>query len=259
MNATDYLEKGFLNVLRGTTLTAPGSIYLGLYLSSPGESGTEGAETDYDGYARQAITFSAPAAMSGGIGIQSLGQLNFPAARTAAGTIQYVGLCDSPSGGNVLAYGPLAEPIVIRVGEAPVLLAGEVQLYLLNDLSASYKTKFLNVFRGESIAGVSPCLALWNGDPENKGAELTGDNYARVALTFAAPAAAESGQTVLVTSTDAAFNRPTTEWGNWTHTTVQDASSGGEPIYISAEAAPAAVKKGYMPIFAAGDVRLAVN
>lgn len=259
MNATDYLEKGFLNILRGTALTAPAAIYLGLFLSSPGEAGTEGTEADYDGYARQPVTFSAPAAMNGGLGIQSLEQLNFPVARTAAGTIQYVGLCDSPSGGNVLAYGPLTEAIVIRVGEAPVLLAGEVQLYLLNDLSAAYKTKLLNVFRSESIAGVSPCLALWNGDPENKGAELTGDNYARVPLTFAAPAAADSGQTVLVTSADAAFNRPTSEWGNWTHTTVQDAASGGEPIYISVEAAPALVKKGYMPIFAAGDVRLAVN
>lgn len=259
MNATDYLEKGFLNVLRGTTFSAPASVYLGLYLSSPGESGSEGTETDYDGYARQPITFSAPAAMSGGLGIQSLEQLNFPVARTAAGTIQYVGVCDSPSGGNVLAYGPLTEAIVIRVGEAPVMLAGEVQLYLLNDLSTAYKTKLLNLFRAESINGVSPCLALWNGDPENRGAELTGGNYARVALTFAAPAAADSGQTVLVTSTDAAFNRPTSEWGNWTHTTVQDAASGGEPIYISAEAAPTMVKKGYMPIFAAGDVRLAVN
>ena len=72
MYASDYLETGFLNVLRGMTFTAPAKCYLALFLNDPGESGTIGTEIAYAGYARKAIDFSEPAAINGGIGIQNL-------------------------------------------------------------------------------------------------------------------------------------------------------------------------------------------
>ena len=36
MYACDYLETGFLNVLRGVTFAAPTKVYLALFLNDPG-------------------------------------------------------------------------------------------------------------------------------------------------------------------------------------------------------------------------------
>lgn len=259
MNATDYLESGFLNVLRGQTFAAPANIYLGLFLSSPGETGAAGAEVSYSGYARQLVTFSVPAASGAAVSIQSQAQLTFPKAVTAGGTALHVGLFDSLSGGNCLAYGSLSEGITIAIGESPVVLAGDIKLSLSGQLSTAYKTKLLNLFRGQSITGVSPYLSLWNGDPENSGAELSGGSYARVGVTFSAPAAADSGQMVLEASGGATFPRPTASWGTWAYTALMDAASDGAPICVVQEAAASEIKSGYRPTFEAADIRVALN
>ena len=77
MYACDYLETGFLNVLRGVTFAAPTKVYLALFLNDPGDSGTAGTEISYAGYARMEIAFSEPAVSNGGIGIQNLSDITF--------------------------------------------------------------------------------------------------------------------------------------------------------------------------------------
>ena len=49
MYACDYLETGFLNVLRGVTFAAPTKVYLALFLNDPGDSGAAGTEISYAG------------------------------------------------------------------------------------------------------------------------------------------------------------------------------------------------------------------
>ena len=71
MYACNYLENGFLNILRGTAFTAPARCWLALYLNDPGETGTAGTEVSYPGYARKDISFSAPASMNSGMAIIS--------------------------------------------------------------------------------------------------------------------------------------------------------------------------------------------
>lgn len=259
MNATDYLESGFLNVLRGQTFAAPANIYLGLFLSSPGENGEAGTEVSYSGYARQVVAFSVPAASGAAVSIQSLAQMTFPKAQTAGGTAMHVGLFDSLSGGNCLAYGALSEGITIALGESPVVLAGDIKLSLAGQLSVAYKTALLNLFRGISITGVSPYLSLWNGNPEDAGAEMAGGSYARVAVTFSAPTAADSGQMVLEAAAGATFPRPTASWGTWAYTALMDAAADGAPICIVQEASAAEIKSGYRPTFEAADIRVALN
>ena len=39
MYATNYLERSFLNILKNITFTAPEEVYIGLYLTNPGEEG----------------------------------------------------------------------------------------------------------------------------------------------------------------------------------------------------------------------------
>lgn len=259
MYACDYLEKGVLNTLLGVTFPAPSKCYLALYLSDPGESGSAGVEVSYTGYQRMEVQFSAPAQAGGGLGIQSLSDLTFPTPPSAVGTVTHIGVLDSLVGGNMLARVELVEPLSIGAEEPPVLLAGDVLLYLTGDLSRAWMTRVLDLFRGQSIQGTTPHYSLWNGSPEAGGSELSGANYQRVPLPFSAPAEQSSGQVLVRNSAPASFPRPTTAWGTWTHTAVYTAASSGEPIWIKARAEPKEIKRGYMPRIAEGSVVLGLN
>lgn len=259
MYACDYLENGVLNVLRGVTFPAPAAVYLGLFLNDPGEDGASGTEVSYAGYKRIGIDFSAPADTNGGVGVQNLEDVTFPTPVAAAGTITHIGILDSLTGGNMLCRGELTEPLVIGAEEPPVFLAGDVMFYLTGNLSRAWKTKVLNVLRGQTIQGIAPYFSLWNGSPESAGSELSGDNYARVALTFGAPKEQTSGQVLMRNSEAAAFNRPSTAWGTWTHSAIFSASSSGEPVYVKALVESVELKKGYMPTIAEGAIEVGIN
>ena len=259
MYACDYLENGILNALRGITFPAPAKCYLALYLNDPGETGTGGTEAVYTGYKRMEIDFSVPADFNGGTGIQNLTDITFPTPPAAAGTITHIGVLDSLSGGNMLARGELVEPLVIGAEEPPVFLAGDVLFYLTGNLSKAWKAKVLNVFRGQSIQGITPHFSLWNGSPESSGSELSGDNYHRVPITFGAPSEQASGQVVARNSTPAAFPRPSTAWGTWTWSALYSAETSGEPVYIKALTEPVELKRGYMPTIAEGAVEVGIN
>jgi len=259
MYATDYLEENFLNVMKGITFTAPANLYLGLYLSNPSETGTAGTEVIYPGYARKLVTFSAPAAESGGIGIKNESQIGFATSPANVGTVTHIGVSNSISGGNMLAYGELTEPLEISMGDAPVLLAGEIVFYLTGNLSNAYKTKFLNVFRKTNMTGISTYFALYSGNPEAGGSELSGANYARVPVTFSASTELASGQRQIENSTAAQFSRPSTNWGTWVYSALTDAVSGGSPVWVQARTPNKAIMKGYMPVVAAGNLRVAIN
>jgi len=259
MYACDYLETGMLNVLRGITFAAPAKCYLALYLSDPGESGAGGTEAGYTGYKRMEIDFSAPADTNGGTGVQNMTDITFPTPADAAGTITHIGVLDSLTGGNMLARGELVEPLVIGVEEPPVFLAGDVLFYLTGNLSKAWKTKVLNVLRGISVQGITPWFSLWNGSPESSGFELSGDNYQRVALTFGAPAEQTSGQIIIRSAQAAAFPRPSTPWGTWTHSALYSAETAGEPVCVKALTEPVELKRGYMPTIAEGAVEVGIN
>lgn len=259
MYACDYLENGFLNVLRGVTFTAPAKCYLALFLNDPGESGQAGTEISYNGYTRMEIEFSEPAAMNSGIGIQNVIDIAFPAPSESAGTVTHIGIMDSLTGGNMLARGELSESLVIGAGEPPVFLAGDVVFYLTGNMSRTYKTRLLNFFRGTTIQGVSAFLSLWNGSPESAGSELSGDNYARVRLTFAAPSEQSSGQLLMANSLPASFNRPSTAWGLWNFSAIYTEPSGGEPVYVQQLTEGINIRKGYMPTIEEGAIKVGLN
>lgn len=259
MYACDFLERGFLNILRGTTFSAPSDCWLGLYISNPGESGTGGVEVSYSGYIRKRISFSSPAAMSGGIGIQNIEEITFATPSAAAGTITHIGVLDSQTGGNMLARGELTEPLIIGANEPPVFLPGDVMFYLNGNISNDYKKRLMNIFRGQSIQGISPCMSLWNGSPEAAGAELSGNNYERVQLTFDAPSEQASGQLLTKNSLAVSFNRPSTDWGNWSWSAIYSAKTGGEPVLIQQLSSETPIKRGYMPTFAAGAIKVGLN
>lgn len=259
MYACDYLENGVLNALRGVTFAAPAKCYLALYLNDPGENGAAGTEVSYTGYARKEIQFSVPADSNGGIGVQNLADITFPTPPAAAGTITHIGVLDSLMGGNMLVRGELVEPLIVGAEEPPVFLAGDVLFYLTGDLSRAWKTKVLNLLRGNSITGITPHFSLWNGSPESSGSELSGNNYQRIPITFGAPVEQPSGQIIARNSAPASFPRPSTAWGLWSWSALYSAKTSGEPVYLKALTEPKELKRGYMPTIAEGAVEIGIN
>lgn len=259
MYACDYLENGFLNALRGVSFPAPAKCYLALFLNDPGESGVLGTEISYSGYVRKEISFSEPAPINGGIGVQNTSDITFAAPPDAAGTVTHIGVMDSAVGGNMLARGELTESLVIGANEPPVFLAGDVQFYMTGSLSNAYKAKLLNLLRGLTLQGVTPHFSLWNGSPEASGAELSGDNYIRAAITFSAPEEQSSGQKLVSNTVKVTFPRPSTLWGTWTHSAIYSAQTAGEPIFIQVLQESVQLKKGYMPVIEAGALKVGLN
>ena len=258
MFATDYYESMMLNTLRGTTATAPTKIYMGLFLSNPGETGTGGTEVSYTGYQRQEVTFSAPAVLSGGIGFQNIADITFPTTSVALGSVTHVGILDSQTGGNMLLYGEFTEALTVEANESPVVASGEAQWWITGGMSTAYKTKMLNLLRGTSVSGFSPYLAIYNGSPEDGGAELSGDNDARSAITFSAPASQVGGQSQIANSGRLATPRASTSWGTMTHIAVMDASTSGQPVFYASRSAKA-FRKGMMLIYEDGTLKLSIN
>ena len=259
MYASNYFEQKILNTAKGATLAAPSTVYVSLYLSNPGDE-NGGTEVSYDGYKRQAISFAAPVSQSGGIrAIRNSAQVTFPVAANDVGTATHIAIMDAQTGGNMLCYSPIADPLLIKANTEPTLLAESVEFSISGDLSDYFKQKILNVLRGESIPGFTPHMALFNGHPENGGSELSGENYGRVSVTMGSVSQESSGRAVLKNSAAASFEDPSGNWGSWTHTAVFDSSAEGNPIWVQALSSPWTLKAGYKPVIKAGALELAVN
>lgn len=262
MYATNHFETAFLNTMRGISLAAPAKLYAAFFISNPGEAGA-GTEIVYAGYERMEITFSTPAYDEGvkAICIKNDSEITFPTSPTDAGTVTHIGIMDSKAvgTGNMWAYAHAREDLTVSADEAPVLVAGELIYYTTGTLSEAYQEIFLNMLRGQPVAGFTPYMALFNGNPNSGGAELSGDNYTRAELTFAAPEEAESGQMIMQNADASKFNRPSTAWGVWNYTAIYDAATGGRPVWVMEKTPGKDIRKNHMPIMAAGSVKVAVN
>ena len=258
MYASDYFERNFLNIMNEVTFAAPEDVFVALFITNPTDE-AKGIEVKYEGYERQKVAFTVPALEEGNIRIRNAENISFPKSDTDAGTATYIAYYDSKTAGNMLAYSKLTEDLEIRAGEAPILVKNEISIFCTGQLSRAYQKKLLNLLRGYSIEGVKPFIALFNGNAEEGGSELLADNYQRVEVLFDTPSDNISGQTVISNNTELMFNRPTTDWGNWSYTVLMDDESHGEPIFIYDRGGIKELKKGHMPRVAKGDLKFAIN
>jgi hypothetical protein len=120
---SDYLENAVLNTLRNVSL-AVANVYVALFTTLPGEDATGGVEVSGGSYAREAVTFNAPAA--GNMG--SAADVVFPQATASRGTIVGFGLYDASSGGNLLYFNNLTASKLIDSGDQLKFPAGSVQV-----------------------------------------------------------------------------------------------------------------------------------
>lgn len=115
MSASNYLENKVLEHTLGvTSYTMPTTVYVGLFISDPGEdgSGTE-VSTSGTGYGRKAITFNT--AQNGAI--DNDGQIQFDLAQTDWGLITDVAIFDAPTGGEMLYYGQVTLSKNVTAGD----------------------------------------------------------------------------------------------------------------------------------------------
>ncbi len=268
--ATNYTEENFLNVLKGTTFSAPTSLYIGLYTANPTDAGIQTNEIYYTGYTRKQITFDAPVLSTfNGVSqwcIKNSAEITFPTtpANMTAITATYVGISDSSTrqGGHMLLYGSLERNLTIVGDEAPVFVKGEVIFYTSGNLSDVYKKKYLNAFRGTSITGFTPYMALWHGNPETNGSkELggSGTNYARVPFSFSA-ISPNGDKSQMQNASEFAFARASTDWAqqDLTHRVIYDAKTGGNPVWIQSGNSKT-ISRGRKVIFRAGDVKVTID
>lgn len=123
---SNYLENALVNgTIRGTTYTAPTTVYVALYTTDPTDADS-GSEVSGGSYARQAVTFGAP---SNGVSTNS-GAVTFPTATASWGTITHVGVRDASSAGNLLYYAPLTVSKTIASGDIFTISTGNLSVTL---------------------------------------------------------------------------------------------------------------------------------
>ena len=123
---SNYLENALINgTLRGTTYTAPSTVYVGLYTIDPTDANT-GTEVSGGSYARQSVTFSAP---SDGL-TASNADVTFPQATANWGTVGWIGILDASSGGNLLYHTVLDAAKTIETGDIFKIASGNLTVTL---------------------------------------------------------------------------------------------------------------------------------
>ena len=123
---SNYLENALINgTLRGTTYTAPSTVYVGLYTSDPTDANS-GTEVSGGSYARTAVTFGAP---SNGAALNNAA-VEFPQCTVDWGTVTHIGILDAVSAGNLLYHTPLAISKTISTGDIFKITVGSLSVTL---------------------------------------------------------------------------------------------------------------------------------
>lgn len=125
---SNYAENALLNhLLRGgvAPLTPPASVWMGLFLTDPGESGA-GQEVSGNNYSRSQISFGAPV---DGVCLNDQ-VVTFPTPSLAWGDVTHTGLFDAQASGNLLFYGQLSQTKTIGAGTVLRYLVGAVSATL---------------------------------------------------------------------------------------------------------------------------------
>jgi hypothetical protein len=123
---SNYLENALINgTIRGTTYTAPTTIYVALYTSDPTDANT-GTEVSGGSYARTSVTFAAP---SNGVSVSNA-DCTFPQATGSWGTVGWIGLMDASTSGNLLYHTPLDTSKAIDNGDIFKIASGNLSVTL---------------------------------------------------------------------------------------------------------------------------------
>jgi len=123
---TNYLENELCDhILRNASWSSPATVYVALYTTDPGEDDS-GAEATGGDYAREAVTFGAPA---NGVCANSA-MVTFTTATASWGTITHFQIMDAVSGGNPLFHGQLENAVVVGISDTVRFQIGDLEITL---------------------------------------------------------------------------------------------------------------------------------
>ena len=119
---SNYLENKLLDhALRNTSYTPATTVYLTLFVGSPTDAGSGGAEVSVT---RQAVTFGA--ASSGAVSnSSSVSFTSMPAV-----TVTHVAVYDHLSSGNLLIHGALSSTVTAASGDTFTIQANDLDITL---------------------------------------------------------------------------------------------------------------------------------
>ena len=258
MYATNYFEEQMLNLMHGQNIPAPTKLYIELFQTNPGDTGTGGTPISYSGYARQEIVFTEPTTDGNGLSISNTELISFPESPINAGTVQYIGIYNQQTGGDLLLYAQLDTPLVVNANVSPVFRAGQVKWLWSGNLSTYYRTQIMQTLGGPNRTtcyGFSqPYIGLLNGDNE-----FSGNNYARIAVDMTNPEQTSSGAAHVENSADVTSPVATGNWGTINKIGIYSAASGGNPYGFINISPAIAMTAGYAAIFHAGDLQFNIN
>jgi len=126
---TDYLEDKVLDhVFGGTSYTAPGTLYVGLFTAAPSDTGG-GTEVSGGSYARKSmpamtVSGTSPTTATNGAAVE------FVTATGSWGTVTHVGIFDASSSGNLLCWAALSASKVVASGDVIRFDQGDLDVTL---------------------------------------------------------------------------------------------------------------------------------
>ena len=131
---TDFGAPAWLSALFAVT-TRPTSYWLALLSDPPGEA-TDGTiiadlEPAGGGYARQSYGTGGGNWDVNGNYLVNLNAIDFGIATTDWGSVDHFGLCTASSGGDVYAYGELADAVFVETDYHLIVPAGGIAIALV--------------------------------------------------------------------------------------------------------------------------------
>ena len=256
---SDYLEnKALDHAFKGSTFTPPGTFYLSLSAADPTDDGSGLAEPSGNGYSRVSIGGFSTASNRM---ISNSAQIQFPMATGPWGSLTHWAIHDALTGGNMLAYGSLTNPLNVVAGNAPPFQAGELTISIQGVIWSSYLANEMldHCFgNGTFSQPASLYLGFSTADPGLDGsgiAEPSGNNYARTQVTGFSTAAAGSKSN----SAQVQFPQASGAWGTIAYGFLSDAATGGNMLAKGPVDNPYAVVADNAPLVDVGQFTLTMD
>lgn len=264
---TSYLQKKLGDHSFGiASWTMPTTVYLALFSASPGENGSLTSEISGGSYARVSLTAKMGAAdATTGIATNS-STVAFAAPTAAWGSVQFLGICDASSAGNVLYYAPIVNARVVNNGDAAMSFdIGSIAVEIVGSLAAMITSYLMKKLVDHSLGKASFTMptnvyhCLFGSDPTiagSLGSEVGVGGYARQALT-AIMSAFDATTGVSSNASAVTYPTPTADYPTVNYAGIADAASAGNLLFSTALPSALVIRSAQSPVlFPAGSINV---
>lgn len=238
---TNFSRAAILNhIWGGVTFPVLGTLYFAYFLSMPSASGPGAEPNPISGYARLAIANTTANFPITANQIKTSGvQLTFTEATENQGNVVAVGLFDSASSGNLLAYWVLTTPVMIQKGDQYVIPVGDLVVTFPATASGGGVTNFVkNGMLNHMFGGMpmNPAGVLYAGYTTSAptdaggGTEPSAGAYARSAVANNATFFPVTTGNTKLNGQEILFPEATGEQGTASYVALWDSITGGNML-----------------------------